>query len=185
MGRPKESLPFAGSTLLGRMVETLLLCTHPVVVVAREPTQDLPPLPVECEVIHDSTPDQGPLLGLRDGLRFLVGHCDATLLTGCDMPFLDAPAISWLANQLGDHDLVIPKVDGILQPLAAIYSLRTLPVVERLLAQGERSPKSLVEQVRSRILDEGTIDAFDPMRRFLTSLDTIEDYERVLRTVGG
>ena len=47
MGRPKESLPFQGGTLLGRTVDLLLAHTWPVVVVAGRPEQELPPLPLE------------------------------------------------------------------------------------------------------------------------------------------
>ena len=44
MGRPKESLPIGDTTMLGRTVDTLLRCTYPVVVVARDRLQDLPPI---------------------------------------------------------------------------------------------------------------------------------------------
>ena len=185
MGRPKETLPIAGNSLLGRAVETLILCTHPVLVVARSPQQELPPLPIESEVTFDTTPERGPLAGIRDGMKWLGKQCDVVLVTGCDMPFLDVAAVSWLAGQLADHDAVVPRVDGVLQPLCAIYSLRTLPVIEALLADGQQAPRALAERVRTRFLDEQAIDAFDPRRRFLRSINTPEDYESARRELGG
>ena len=53
MGRPKESLPFAGSTLLGHTVDVLLDCTFPVVVVARDQEQELPPIHLEADLVFD------------------------------------------------------------------------------------------------------------------------------------
>src|SRR5688572_29654059 len=91
MGQPKESLPFGGTTLLGRTVETLLDRTWPVVVVAR-PEQQLPPLPLEARVVADDLPGQGPLQAIASGIRWLrgsnggLGERDAAFVTGCDAP---------------------------------------------------------------------------------------------------
>src|SRR5262245_11012674 len=99
MGRPKAMLPIAGTTLLGRTVDTLMSCTHPVLVVARSHDDELPPLPIESELTLDTKPDQGPLSGIRDGMRWHVlrKECDTVLVTGCDMPFLEVAAVGWLA----------------------------------------------------------------------------------------
>jgi molybdopterin-guanine dinucleotide biosynthesis protein A len=181
MGRPKAGLPFLGSTLLGRTVETLLLCTHPVVVVARDEAQELPPLPLEVDFAYDDAPGQGPLVGLAAGLRALREECDAAFAVGCDVPFLDQGVIGWLAAKLEGFDLVMPRAGGVLQPMAALYRVSVLPEVEALIASGERSPRALVPRVRSRIVEEAEIDAFDPQRRFLRNVNVPDDYQRALQ----
>ena len=45
MGRPKESLPLHGDTLLGRTAKTVCSCVEVAVVVARDQNQQLPALP--------------------------------------------------------------------------------------------------------------------------------------------
>ena len=186
MGRPKASLPIAGSTLLGRAVDMLIGCTNPVLIVARSDHDALPPLPIESERAFDLEPDQGPLSGIRDGLRWHAARkeCDAVLVMGCDMPFLGSAAVGWLASQLGDADLAVPAPGGVAQPLAAVYSLRTLPAVEKLLREGERAPKALIDRVKTRILTEADVRAFDPSCAFLRSIDTPEQYEAARRELG-
>jgi len=184
MGQPKESMPFLGTTLLGRTVDTLLLHTYPVVVVARTAEQELPPLPLEAELAFDDRPAEGPLVAIASGLRSLRGRSDAAFVCACDLPFLDGSVIGWMADLLGDRDLLLPRVDGVLQPLAALYRVGVLPAVERAIEEGIRSPRSLADRVPTRVLEEAEIDAFDPRRRFLRNINGPEDYQEALREAG-
>lgn len=177
MGQPKESLPFLGGTLLGNTVEKLLLCTHPVVVVARNADQELPPLPLESELVFDGEPDQGPLVGLVAGLEALEHECDAVFVTTSDVPFLDVGAVAGLADRLGGHELVIPRADDKLQPLSAIYRVSVLTTARRLLTEGIRTPRTLAEHVRTRVLDLDEVEAFDPKHGLLRNVNSPEEYE--------
>jgi molybdopterin-guanine dinucleotide biosynthesis protein A len=182
MGKPKESLPFRGGTLLGHTAEILLDCTWPVLVVARGDSQQLPPLPVETLVTHDERPDQGPLAAIATGMRFLrahkeLGDKDAVFVTGCDAPFLTADAVGWLAYQLGDQQAVVPRAMERLQPLCAVYRIDCLPAIEDLLRSGIETPRSIVEKTTARVLDEDALRRFDPELRFLRTCNTPEEYD--------
>src|SRR5688572_24971797 len=148
MGRPKDSLPFAGTTLLARTCATLAACAAPVVVVARDAAQELPPLPDDVVRTHDAVADRGPLLGLAAGLRWLAttggfGPDDAAFASACDHPFLTPAAVRAIAGALGDHDVVMPHAAGFLQPLCAVYRVRVLPAVDELVRAGTVSPRAL------------------------------------------
>jgi len=189
MGQPKESLPFAGNTLLGRTSELLLDCTWPVVVIGRGRDQQLPPLPLEATVIADERPDAGPLAAIATGMRHLranrdLGDQDAVFVTGCDAPYLTAGAVAWLAGQLGAHQAVVPRVDNVLQPLCAIYRLNCLPTIEDLLRSGVDTPRTIAEKTRSLVLDEAALRGFDPELRFLLSVNTPDEYEQAQRRAG-
>lgn len=181
MGRPKESLPFADTTLLGWQCRALASCTAPVVVVARDRRQALPGLPAGTDVVADKEPDLGPLAGIAVGLaRLRDAHgfatADAAFVTGCDLPWLNAAAVRWLADRLGDASVVMPRARGVLQPLAAIYRLRLLPHVDALLAAGERTPRTLANADGAIVLDEFELRAFDPTLRWLDDVDDAADY---------
>ncbi|MBL8756078.1 MAG: NTP transferase domain-containing protein, partial [Planctomycetes bacterium] len=137
MGRPKESLPWGDESLLGRTCRTLSACCAPVVVVARDRTQGLPPLPEGTLVACDAPGAAGPLAGLLAGLQALLAAGlhgdDATFVTACDHPFLFADAVRALHRELGNARLVMPEVATVLQPLCAIYRLGCVGAVERLL----------------------------------------------------
>ena len=93
--------------------------------------------------------------------------------------------MSWLTDQLGDNDLVIPRAEGQLQPLAALYRTRVAPEVEALVASGERSLQALATTVNARILDDEAIAEFDPERRFLRGINTPEEYEAAIHEAEG
>lgn len=177
MGRPKEALPIGDSTMLGRTVDTLLTCSYPVVVVARDTKQDLPPIALEAEVVFDDQIDQGPLMGMLTGMRAAAGECDAVFVTGCDSPLLEANAIDWLSHQLGEYDLVMAKIEDFCQPLGAIYRTSVIPTIETMLAEGIQTPRTLAERCNARLLSAAEVDTFDPDRRFLTNVNSPEDYD--------
>jgi molybdopterin-guanine dinucleotide biosynthesis protein A len=52
-----------------------------------------------------------------------------------DMPYLKPETIARLAAMRGEHQAVIPVVDGYPQPLAAFYAATTLPTLESALAR--------------------------------------------------
>lgn len=185
MGQPKESLPFRSTSLLGFVTETLLDCTWPVVVVGRGGDQQLPPIPIEAQILHDETPGKGPLQAIATGLRFLLQQGelnprDAVFVTGCDAPFLSSAVVAWLAEQLGDQQCAMPKVGEQLQPLCAIYRCDILPAIDALLAAGVDTPRTLAEKVRTRLLDEPELRRFDPELRFLRGVNTPEEYQAAL-----
>jgi molybdopterin-guanine dinucleotide biosynthesis protein A len=186
MGRPKESLPFGSGTLLGNLGTTLAACAHPVVVVARDGAQALPPLPAGVARTHDALPDQGPLAGLAAGMTWLLAQgrlapTDACFVTACDHPFLTAATVRWLAARLGDDDAVVPQVGEALQPLCAVYRLVVAPRCRHLLAMGVASPRSLALAVRTRIVEADELRTLDPGLRFLRNLNTPADYDEARR----
>lgn len=184
MGRSKPDLPWGDGSLLLHTVQVLLDCTHPVVVVARDDHQELPPLHTESELIFDPRPGEGPLQAVEAGMRFVAGKCDAVFVAGCDLPFLDSTVVGRLFDLLGDRNAVIPILDGKPQPLCAIYSNKLLPKVTALVQRGERRAQALCELEGVRILTADELRALDPRQRFCRDVDTPEDYQRALADAG-
>jgi molybdopterin-guanine dinucleotide biosynthesis protein A len=184
MGRPKESLPFFGETLLARTVATLSRCTEVVVVAARA-DQSLPALPAGIDRIDDERPDEGPLAAIRGGLQFLLerrtfARGDAAFVAGCDMPFLTADVVHFLRDRLGDASLAIPRVDDVLQPLCAVWRLDALDAVETLLCSGVRMPRRIADAVPTRIVGGEELRAVDPELRALRNVNSPGDYDRAI-----
>ncbi len=185
MGRPKESLRFGDDTLLGHAASVLEATTWPVVIVARDEQQELPPLPVELEIVYDREKDEGPLAAIETGLERLQRRCDWVFVTACDMPFLGSEVVSWLASFTNGCELVVPQVAGELQVMASLWRTTLLPMVRAARAAGAHAPKEIVPRVNARIVTQAEVDSFDASRRFLFSVDTPEAYETALRWAGG
>ena len=185
MGRPKEWLPLGDEPLLVRTCHVVAGCADPVLVVARNQAQQLPKLPPGVELLTDERLDAGPLAGLVQGMRHLAerhGFCaeDAVLMTACDQPFLTTAFLAGLAGHLGGHSLVMPRRDGRLQPLAAVYRFGMLPVATQLLARGSGTPRDLASHGSARVLDGADLDVLDPEGNCLANVNTPEEYERAV-----
>ncbi len=183
MGYPKAKLPFGGETLLQRTARTVSQVTGRIVVVAAA-GQKLPELPSTAIVVEDTRPQLGPLEGLRTGLSALSDETAAAYVTSCDVPFLTAEFISWMAAKLGEADIAVPEAEGFRHPLAAVYRRSILPHIEELLAAGKRRPADLFPLVATRFVSEQELTDFDPQLNALRNLNRPEDYEAAITEAG-
>ena len=189
MGRPKVSLPFGDETLLQRVCRTLARATTTLVVVRRDAAQELGQLPTAAAVTEDLEPGAGPLGGIAAGLRWLrdvAGYAadDAAFVTACDHPFLQDRAVHALADRIAGFDLVMPNVGEILQPMGAVYRLRVLDAIERLLRAGMRTPRSLASATNAKIVTATELATFDPGLGLVRGINTPEEYAAALAELG-
>jgi molybdopterin-guanine dinucleotide biosynthesis protein A len=178
MGQPKAWLPFAGETMLARVVRRLREAVNPLVVVAAS-NQDLPPLSPGILVARDQAPGCGPLQGLAAGLHALRNLADAAYLSGCDVPFLKAAFVRRMIDLLGDFAICVPRVGDHFHPLAAIYRLEVVTAVESLLAEDRLRPFFLFDRVATRVIQPEELADVDPDFQTLQNMNTPEDYERM------
>lgn len=177
MQEPKAALRWGDASLLYDRTRAMLECAYPVVVVRRDEEQPLPPLDTECEVTVDAVPGgNGPLPAILAGLRSVADRCDAAIVMGVDFPFFERAHAHWLAERLGDHDGAVPMDGEEPQPVCAIYRTKLLADVEKLVADGKRAARAMLDLPRVVTIDTKTVEAFDAERRFLFNVNTPEDY---------
>lgn len=176
MGTPKALLPFDGEPLIVHLVRKLQPLFSRIVVVAA-PGQELPGMPVT--IVHDEVAHQGPVGGICYGLRAVE---DAfAFVTSCDSAFLNTSLIAHLVSRIEHADVVVPRWDGRLQPLVAVYRTSLVPILEGQLAAGELRPVSLFERVRTQYVEEAEVRRFDPAGDSFFNMNRPEDYEEALR----
>lgn len=175
MGRPKAWLPFRGELMLPRIVRLLSEVVSPVVVVAA-PGQEVPPLPAEVALMRDEVNDRGPLQGMATGLKALAGQCAAAYVSSCDAPLLRPEFIHRMIDLLQENDICVPRVGDHDHPLAAVYRLSVLNLIERLLTQNRLRPVFLFEEARMRIVEAADLVEVDPEMVSLRNVNTIMDY---------
>jgi molybdopterin-guanine dinucleotide biosynthesis protein A len=180
MGRPKAWLPFAGELMLPRVVRLLREAVEPVVVVAA-PEQALPALPGDVAIVRDTEKGRGPLQGIAAGLAALMGQADAAFVSSCDVPFLQPAFVRRLIDLLGDHVICVPHVDQHYHPLAAVYRLEVLEVVQRLLREDRLRMTALLDAARTCVVGAEELREVDPTLQTLRNLNTGEEYEGALR----
>src|SRR5262245_60457605 len=130
MGRPKAALAYGPGTLLEFQTGRLAGIFEEVFVVAKE----TPAFPVgPARVILDGDSGHAAIHGLA---RALEEARDRIFVLAVDLPALPGTLARWIAERsLGSAAAaVVPRADGRLQPLAAVWRRAALPEVRRRIA---------------------------------------------------
>jgi molybdopterin-guanine dinucleotide biosynthesis protein A len=172
MGRPKAALPYGAGTLLEFQAARLGELFEEVFVVVK----DVPDFPVgPANVILDGRPDHAAIHGL---VRVLEETADRVFVLGVDMPAIRPELLRAIARRslATEAAAVVPRADGRLQPLAAVWRRSVLAAARRRIAAGELSLHGLAEEVGAEIFDENAWRPFDPSGLAFANLNTLEEY---------
>jgi molybdopterin-guanine dinucleotide biosynthesis protein A len=122
--------------------------------------------------VREDPPGSGPLAALVAGADALAtaGPPPAVLVLAVDLPFVEAPLLRWLVDYPA-AGAVVPRVDGVPQPLCARYGASDLDVARRARAEGAASLRALLDAIRVAYVDEAAwADVAD--RGALADVDT-------------
>jgi len=172
-GSPKALLPFGGRPLIEHIAETLRSVLPDCWVVTNTPElyESL-----GLRMVGDVFPEGGSLGGIYSGLQAASG--DAAFCVACDMPFLSAPLVAYLAGRAAEADVVIPDAGGELQTLHAVYGKACLPTMERRIRAGQLKIAGFFDDVRVVRVPAAEVARFaDPNVAFM-NLNTPEDLAR-------
>jgi molybdopterin-guanine dinucleotide biosynthesis protein A len=173
-GAPKGLLRLGGEPIAARSLALFAALFGRAVVVASEPG---PYAALGVPVVPDLLARRGAPGGLHAALS--AAATPWVFAAGCDMPFLDAGAVRFLAARREGVDAVLVRAGGRLEPLHAFWSRGCLPPLQALLARGEPSLRDLVRAVRARIVEEAEWRTVDPGLRSLENANTPEDAARL------
>ena len=140
MGRDKAALELRGVRLVDAAVAVLETVCERVLVAPGARTIE----GVDVEQIPDAD-GEGPLAGIVAGLR--ESRTPLLAVLGVDMPHASGQVLLDLAGLWTAEAGVAPVVDGVIQPLHAVYSTAKAEEFAALLAQGERSPRRALERL--------------------------------------
>lgn len=131
-------------------------------------------------VVPDRYPEAGALGGIATALATATNeHC---LVVACDLPFLNASLLRWMADQPRDYDVLVPRLPGesrqgtgqVFHTLHAVYGRACLPAIERQLAAGRKQVIGFFADVRVREVGAPIVEQFDPERWSFFNANTPE-----------
>ncbi|MEE9191523.1 MAG: NTP transferase domain-containing protein, partial [Candidatus Aerophobetes bacterium] len=96
-------------------------------------------------------------------------------VVSCDLPFLNAGLISYMIELTEGHDIVVPRLNGLVEPLHAIYSKHCLIPIKRQLDRNELKIQSFFDEVKVRYIRESEIKKYDPKGIAFFNVNTEED----------
>jgi molybdopterin-guanine dinucleotide biosynthesis protein A len=151
-----------------------------VVIVSNSPQAHAHPA---ARLVGDLFPGKGSLGGIYSGLSSV--NCDRCLVVACDMPFLNAGLLAYMASLAAEADVVIPRVRDNLEPLHAIYSAACLPHMKALLDRNNLKIIDFFPQVRVRYVEAAEIARWDPSMRSFMNINTPGDLEKARSYLSG
>lgn len=103
------------------------------------------------KVVQDIYKEKGPLGGVYTALK--NSKYNKVFCIACDMPLLKKETLEKIANVDFNEDILIPKVDGRMQPLCAIYSKTLIEDMEKHLMLNKNKMIDIIEKNNYRILE--------------------------------
>ena len=169
MQRDKAALHYEGRPQLARAMDLL----QPLVVrsfISVRQDQQCDPVRSGYEAIADHLPELGPIGGIHAALH---AHPDqAWLILACDLPFLDLGTLERLIAERDPTRLATAyrsSLDGMPEPLCAIYEPASRAAIAQWIEHGERCPRKFLAQHEVRLLDLASTRALD-------NINTPEEY---------
>jgi molybdopterin-guanine dinucleotide biosynthesis protein A len=122
-------------------------------------------------------PGSGPAAGLLGAAAAYPGR--SLLVLACDLPEVPAALLAEIARPSG-FDWVVPRWNGRIEPLVALYRPPALAALAKLVASGVPAPQRLttVEGLSVRYLGGDLLARFGPPERMFRNLNTPEELAR-------
>lgn len=125
---------------------------------------------LKLPVISDHYPGCGPLAGIHAGL--LHSSQEWNFFLACDFPYLQSSTIQEILTAPRRAQVILPQPPEGLQPLCALWSKTTLPVIENALQNQERRVQTVLAQLTHQIISPGAPQA-------LFNLNTLQDLRQL------
>lgn len=172
MGCDKAHLVLDGVALATRTARLLAACFEDVLLVGGAPPADAPGRRV--------ADPEGPPCALRGLVGALAEARSArVLVVATDLPRL-APELLLALVAWPEADVVLPAVEGRLEPLCALWDrAAALPVARAQLAAGRLALHDLVAALRAERLAGDDLRAVDPEGVLLANANTPGDWGRI------
>ena len=127
----------------------------------------------------DRKANLGPIGGLFTALYY-AGN-DYCFLSACDMPFLSKTTIRILWDHRSDETDIIATIwNGNIEPMAAFYHKRCLPVIEKSIHNGQLMMKGFWDKVNVEHVDVTEYLPQDQIKKEFFNINTQDDYDTAL-----
>jgi molybdenum cofactor guanylyltransferase len=129
------------------------------------------------KLVRDIYLQSGPLGGIHAGMKSSSG--EAVFVFAGDLPFLNGKIIADLINEYAsmDHEIIVPKVGSLIEPLHAIYKVSLILELEKFLSEGTN--RSVRDFVAARDAYYCEFPANEVSKLAFTNINTQSDIDRI------
>ncbi len=167
MGRDKAFLAIGGQTLLARQIETVRAAGATEILISGRADADYSAF--GCRVLKDNFRDAGPLAGIEAALAVTIHPL--LLVVAVDLPAMNAMFLRGLPMAAAAGKGGVPRVNGCVEPLAALYPQTAAAIAATMLREGRLAARDFASACVAAELAEFNDfpDAFARLFRNLNS----------------
>jgi molybdopterin-guanine dinucleotide biosynthesis protein A len=154
MGQSKLAVPFGGSTFLDRVVSAARPAFDRLIAVQRAGGTGVEGVET---IFEPPRVEQAPVFGVWRALDDAKSRC---FILAIDYPLLTSEVLRYLAGNGSQAEMVVPRWNGKLQMLCAIYAPSILPRFAPRVAAGQLNLRGLTDDIE--IIEEETLRARFP-----------------------
>ena len=169
-GSNKALVEIEGVRLIDRVAGVMKSIFHRVVLLTNTPEEYAY---LRMPTVEDLVKGLGPMGGVYTGLMTLSD--EVGFFVACDMPFLSESLIRHMVEVRDDFDVVVPRMDWMLEPLHALYSKKCLPVIQEAIERHQHQIVKCFAGMRVRYVDEEELRLWDPELRSFFNINKPQD----------
>ena len=129
----------------------------------------------DVRVVEDLVKECGPLGGIYTGLKKMSE--ESAFFIACDMPFLHNGLIERILDATVEgniQEVVVPLVEGKIEPLHSVYSKIVLPKIKTALEQKRLSIKDFLKDCDCKY-----VEVREDERKSFTNINTRDELRKV------
>lgn len=142
MGRDKALLPIGGRPLLARQLELVRAAGAAEIFISGRADTDYSAF--GCPVVRDRFPEVGPLAGIEAALH--AATHSRLLVLAVDLPGMSLACLRHLLAGSTDELGVVPCLNGLAEPLAAVYPRTTRALAEAQIRNQQHAVRAFAER---------------------------------------
>jgi len=169
-GSNKAFVEIEGVRLVDRVARVMKSIFHRIVLLTNTPEEYAY---LQTPMVEDLIKGFGPMGGIYTGLMTLSD--EVGFFVACDMPFLSESLIRHMVDVRDDFDVVVPRMDWMLEPLHALYSKKCLPVIRETIRQDQHQILKCFAELRVRYVDKDELRLWDPELRSFFNINKPQD----------
>jgi molybdopterin-guanine dinucleotide biosynthesis protein A len=184
LGHDKILEKVGNTSLLEQVISRVEPLSEEIIVVtAKERTFSQLASRPTIKVVSDILPGQGSLGGIYTGL--VKSDSLYNLVVAADMPFVNARLLKYMIGICEGFDFVLPRVNGLFEPLHAIYSRNCITPIETILKAGKKVIIELFHYVKVKYVETDEVDRYDPQHLSFFNINTREELEKAKQIAAG
>jgi molybdopterin-guanine dinucleotide biosynthesis protein A len=184
LGHDKVLETVGNTSLLEQVISRIdPLSKEIIIVTAKERTFTQLASRPKVKIVSDIFPGQGSLGGIYTGL--VKSDSFYNLVVAADMPFVNTSLLRYMIGICEGFDFVLPRVNGLFEPLHAIYSKNCITPIESILNEGKKVIVELFKYVKVKYVESDEVDKFDPQHLSFFNINTKEELELAKKIAAG